>query len=69
MTATSSEGVRNLFTLLGDAGREALTCTPLFVPHPRIESVARAAGCQCVVLTAQGDDGLLSGLATWFTRK
>ena len=53
----------------GDAGREALVRTPVFVPHPRIESAARAAGCQCVVLTAQGDDGLLAGLNAWFARQ
>ena len=68
VTATSSEGVRNLFTLLGEAGRDALKRTPMFVPHPRIEGVARDAGCQCVVLTAQGDDGLLAGLNKWFGR-
>jgi uroporphyrinogen-III synthase len=69
VTATSSEGVRNLLTLLGDAGREPLVRTPVFVPHPRIESAARAAGCRCVVLTAQGDDGLLAGLNAWFARQ
>jgi len=69
VTATSSEGLRNLFTLLGAAGRAVLERTPVFVPHPRIEGVARAAGCQCVVLTAQGDDGLLAGLHAWFGRQ
>jgi uroporphyrinogen-III synthase len=68
IAATSSEGVRNLFTLLGEAGRDALGRTPTFVPHPRIEAVARDAGCQSVVLTAQGDDGLLAGLCEWFGR-
>ena len=68
VTATSSEGLRNLFTLLGEGGREMLGRTPVFVPHPRIEGVARAAGCQNVVLTAQGDDGLLAGLHAWFGR-
>ncbi len=69
VTATSSEGLRNLFTLLGEGGREMLGRTPVFVPHPRIEGVARAAGCQNVVLTAQGDDGLLAGLHAWFGRQ
>lgn len=66
VTVTSSEGLHNLIALLGAAGRAGLARTPVFVPHPRIEDAARTAGCSRVVLTAQGDDGLLEGLAAWF---
>jgi uroporphyrinogen-III synthase len=66
VTITSSEGLHNLITLLGEAGCAQLVRTPVFVPHPRIEGAARAAGCRRVVLTAQGDEGLLEGLAAWF---
>lgn len=68
VTVTSSEGLRNLGTLIGAAGCEYLQQTPLFVPHPRIERAALAAGCAQVHLTAQGDDGLVAGLSAWFGR-
>ena len=68
LTVTSSEGLRNLCTLLGADGRALLQATPLFVPHPRIGDAARAAGCAQVNVTAQGDEGLLAGLAAWFGR-
>jgi uroporphyrinogen-III synthase len=66
VTVTSSEGLQNLFTLLGAAGREYVLSAPLFVPHARIEAAARDAGCRQVSLTAQGDEGLLAGLSSWF---
>lgn len=66
LTVTSSEGLHNLFALLGTAGRDLIAGTPLFVPHPRIERAARDAGCTKVCLTAQGDDGLMAGLTAWF---
>ena len=66
VTVTSSEGLRNLCTLIGAAGRDYLKQTPVFVPHPRIEGAARDAGLAVVKLTAQGDDGLLAGLLEWF---
>ena len=66
VTVTSSEGLRNLCTLIGAAGMVFLKQTPLFVPHPRIESAARAAGCARVLRTQQGDDGLVAGLVAWF---
>ncbi len=68
VTVTSSEGLRNLCTLIGAAGREYLQQTPLFVPHARIERAALEAGCAQVGLTAQGDDGLIAGLIAWFGR-
>jgi len=63
---TSSEGLRNLLTLLGDAGARWLKQTPLFVPHARIAEEARKLGLQCVVLTAPGDAGVLDGLTEYF---
>ena len=66
VTVTSSEGLQNLLTLLGAAGREYVLSVPLFVPHARIEAAARDAGCRQVSLTAQGDEGLLAGLSSWF---
>ncbi len=66
ITATSSEGLHNLFDLVGTPGQSWLRKTPLFVPHPRIGQTARALGVATVVLTAQGDEGLVQGLAHWF---
>ena len=67
ITATSSDGLRNLIELAGKSDAPWLTRTPLFVPHPRIEQAARELGLATVVLTAQGDAGLVRGLTLWFT--
>lgn len=69
VTATSSEGMRNLFELVTPAGHAPLQRTPLFVPHPRIGSAARELGVRTVVVTGPGDDGLLVGLAAYFGRQ
>jgi uroporphyrinogen-III synthase len=66
ITGTSSEGLRNLYDLVGKPGQSWLKKTPLFVPHPRIEQAARELGIATVVLTAQGDEGLVQGLEQWF---
>lgn len=66
VTATSGEGVHNLFALLGDAGEEQLRDTPWFVPHARIAETARKLGVRQVVVGAPRDDGLLTTLEEWF---
>ena len=66
ITVTSSEGLRNLFDLVGKLGQSWLRKTPLFVPHPRIGETARELGLASVVLTTQGDEGLVQGLTLWF---
>ena len=63
---TSSEGLRNLLTLLGETGIRLLKQTPMFMPHARIAEEAHKLGLQCVVLTAPGDAGLLAGLTEYF---
>lgn len=65
-TITSSEGLRHLHALLGEAGRALLEGTPLFAPHARIVEEARGLGLQRVVATAPGDAGLLRGLKEYF---
>ena len=65
VTITSSEGLHNLFALLGAAGQSQLRQTPLFVPHPRIAETARELGLATVVVTAQGDEGIVQGLRQW----
>ena len=69
ITCTSSEGLRNLFDMVGKPGQAWLRKTPLFVPHPRIEQTARKLGLATVVSTAQGDEGLAQGLVQWFAAR
>jgi uroporphyrinogen-III synthase len=59
---TSSEGLRNLFAMLGKPGEPLLQHTPLLVPHPRIAAAARELGCREVIESASGDDGLIAAL-------
>jgi uroporphyrinogen-III synthase len=66
VTATSSEGLRNLFDMVGKLGQAWLRKTPMFVPHARIAEQARALGCHDVVLTGPADDGLIEGLTEYF---
>ena len=63
---TSSEGVDNFASMLGDAGMAALRGVPVFAPHPRIVERAQFAGFTTVLLTAPGDDGLMQALDVHF---
>jgi len=65
VTVTSSEGLHNLFDLLGKLGQQWLKKTPLFAPHARIAAAARGLGLEQVLTTAAGDEGLLMGLIEW----
>ncbi len=65
ITVTSSEGVDNLWAVLGDEGRRLMARLPVFAPHPRIGDRARALGLQ-VIETSGGDAGLIAGLLQWF---
>lgn len=69
MIVTSSEGLRNLFAMLGKPGEALLQHTSLLVPHPRIAAVARELGCREVIETASGDDGLIAALLQRFATK
>jgi uroporphyrinogen-III synthase len=63
---TSGEALRNLFAMVGTLGRPWLLKTPVFVPHERIAAVARELGIASVVVTQQGDEGLVGGLIGYF---
>ena len=68
VTATSSEGLRNLCEMVGTAGRALLAQTPLFVTHPRIARTARELGLSNVTVTSEaGDEGIVAALAKHFT--
>lgn len=66
VTVTSSEGLRNLYAMVGKLGQAWLRKTPTFVPHARIAEQARSLGLHDVILTGPGDDGLVKGLTAYF---
>lgn len=66
VTVTSSDGLRNLFEMIGEHGRRHLLRTPLFAPHPRIAGTARGLAVGTVIVTGPGDEGLLAGLLAFF---
>jgi uroporphyrinogen-III synthase len=68
VTISSSEGLRNLFDMLGKLGQQWLKRTPLFAPHARIAERARALGCERVVETAPGDEGIAAALAAFWAK-
>jgi uroporphyrinogen-III synthase len=67
VTVLSSQGLDNLFTLLGTAGAGLVRATPLFAPHPRIAEHARGLGVATAIATGPGEAGLLQGLVEYFT--
>jgi uroporphyrinogen-III synthase len=67
VTLTSSEGLRNLWELLGKLGQSWLKQTPVFVPHARIAEQAQSLGLQRIEITGPADDGLVAGLLSYFS--
>ena len=66
VTLTSSEGLDNLWAILGSEGRGYLAATPAFVPHPRIAEHAHAFGLREVIVTPPADSGLIVSLLEYF---
>lgn len=69
ITVTSSEGLRNLFDMIGKLGQTWLRKTPLFAPHPRIAATARELGLTAVIETGPDDEGLIAQLEQYFGGK
>ncbi len=67
VTITSSEGLHNLFDMIGQLGQQLLKMTPLFTAHKRIAQKASDLGLTKVILTPAGDEGLLQGLIDYFS--
>ncbi len=63
---TSSEGLRNLFEMIGKLGQSWLRRTLVLAPHSRIVDTARELGCSNVIETRPGDDGLVEALLQQF---
>ncbi len=69
ITVTSSEALDHLLGRLDEAQRRAVYGLTLFVPHNRIAEAAKKLGWQQVIVTASGDDGMMSGLIAWANTK
>lgn len=63
VTASSSQGLDNLFAVLDQA---MLRSTPLVVPHERIAERARGLAVREVVLAGHSDEQMLEGLMAYF---
>jgi uroporphyrinogen-III synthase len=68
IAVTSSEGLRNFLDMVGVPAREHALRTPVFVPHPRIAETASELGVRKVIVTGPGDEGLITGLSTYFNK-
>lgn len=66
VTVSSTEGLANLFTLLGAGGTEALRSTPLFVPHARVAEAAAERGVQTIIVSGPRDPEVLARLVAYF---
>lgn len=66
VTATSAEGVANLFRLLGEGGATPLLETPLFVAHARVAEAARLRGVRQVLVAGPSDEEMLARLVAYF---
>ncbi len=66
VTVSSSEGLANLFEMLGKLGQQWLRTTPLFVPHERVAEGARRLGVRSVIVAGPGDAELLEALVAYF---
>ena len=66
VTVSSSEGLANLFEMLGKLGQQWLRTTPLFVPHERVADAARRLGVRSVFVAGPGDAQLLEALVAYF---
>lgn len=65
---TSSEGLHNLFDIVGRLGQQLLRETPVFTAHERIAEFAREAGLTRVILTTMAaDEGIIQSLREYFS--
>jgi uroporphyrinogen-III synthase len=63
---TSSEGLDNLFDMIGETGQQLLRSSTLFTAHARIAQKAKDLGIAKVCRTPAGDDGTVQGLLEYF---
>lgn len=66
VTVSSGEGLAAFFEMIGERGRRRLKRTPLFVPHERVSSQARALGAGRVRVAGPGDAEVVAALVAYF---
>ena len=66
VTVSSSEGLTNLFDMLGKLGQQWLRTTPMFVPHARVAEAAQRLGLRSVIVTGAGDAEVFDALLAYF---
>lgn len=66
---SSSEGLHNLFDMIGETGQQLLKATPIFTAHKRIANKARELGIQEICCTPLGDEGTVQGLLEYFKNR
>ncbi|GKS70335.1 uroporphyrinogen-III synthase [Nitrosomonas sp. PY1] len=67
---TSSEGLHNLFDMLGKLGQQLLESTPIFTNYERIVRTAQGLGLEKIIKTTMaGDEGLLDSLQGYFGKR
>jgi uroporphyrinogen-III synthase len=66
LTLTSSEGLHNLYQMVGKLGQAWMRKTPVFVTHARIQEAAQKLNLLQIVPTGPGDAGLIAGLISFF---
>ncbi|ABI59294.1 uroporphyrinogen-III synthase [Nitrosomonas eutropha] len=65
---SSSEGLDNLFDMIGKTGQQLLRATAVFTAHDRIECKARELGIRKIYRTPLGDEGTVQGLLEYFEK-
>jgi uroporphyrinogen-III synthase len=68
LIVTSTEGLHNLYELAGEQSATWLMHTSIFVPHPKIEQAGRALGLTRLIVTQDGDEGLLQGIIAYLAQ-
>lgn len=66
VTVLSTEGLDNLFKLIGAEHAGLIRATPVFAAHPRIAMHARELGIVRAMATESAEAGLLRGLVEYF---
>lgn len=71
VSVTSTQGLHNLYALLGDAGRSCLLNTPLVVLSERTARACSGLGCSTAPLVSAdaSDAGILQTIRAWRARQ
>ncbi len=67
VTVTSGDGLRNLYEMIGDLGRQWLRATPIATVSERVAAIARELGITAPVLVASDADdrALIDTIGQW----